>query len=297
MTDQPRTAPSPGRLSRRRLVATGGAGAAALWLGPGLQLLDGIAQAAPLQPQLRRSSWLQITDAAFSATADGRTSALRLIEVGDLPVAALLPDLRDHEGAFALRFTGPAGLPQGQVQLRHRELGTFELFLGPVDRDAGTQTYEAIVDRTVRVAGVNEEGVPGPVTVPEARGEQPAPVAAPAASASPGVAPSAKAKAQAGQQAAKPSLRRVALRRGSTHRTIVAELALADASAAASVHALLFAHGKLVARTAVDVGAPQRIRMRFLGRRGLAHGRYELHLTVVARNGRVTRIRRKVRFS
>lgn len=37
--------------------------------------------------------------------------------------------------------------------------------------------------------------------------------------------------------------------------------------------------------------------MRFLGRRGLAHGRYELHLTVVARNGRVTRIRRKVRFS
>lgn len=291
MTDQPRNDLVTGRLSRRHLLATSGVGVAALWLGPGLQLLDGIAEAAPLQPQLRRSTWLQVTDAAFSATADGRTSALRLTEVGDLPIAAVLPDLRDHDGAFALRFSGPTGLAAGQVQLRHASLGTFDLYLGPVDRDAGTQVYEAIVDRTIRVAGVNEEGVPTPVTVPEARGAQPqaTPVGAP------GAAPAARAGTS--KKASAPRVRRLELRRGSTRRTIVAELALADAGEAAAVHALLFAHGKLVARTTVDVRAPQRIRMRFLGRRGLARGRYELHLTVVARNGRITRIRRKVRFS
>lgn len=295
MTDQPRNDLVTGRLSRRRLLATGGVGAAALWLGPGLQLLDGIAEAAPLQPQLRRSTWLQVTDPAFSATADGRAAALRLTEVGDLPIASVLPDLRDHDGAFALRFSGPTGLAAGQVELRHASLGRFDLYLGPVDRDAGTQVYEAIVDRTIRVAGVNEEGVPAPVAVPEARGAQPQATAV--AGPGPGSGPAPSAKVGPSGKAASPRVRRLELRRGSTRRTIVAELALAEAAEAASVHALLFAHGKLVARTTVDVRAPQRIRMRFLGRRGLARGRYELHLTVVARNGRITRLRRKVRFS
>ncbi len=38
------------RLSRRQLLAAGGVGAAALWLGPGWKVAGGIAEAATLQP-------------------------------------------------------------------------------------------------------------------------------------------------------------------------------------------------------------------------------------------------------
>lgn len=290
MTDQPLPDPAV-RISRRHLLAAGGAGVAALWFGPGWSVDDGVAEAATLRSELRRSAWLQVTDPVVHATVDGRTAALRLTQVADLPIADQLAALRDHDGAFALRFVGPAGLPQGAWSLQQADLGTFELFVVPIERRGSTQTYEAIVDRTVRIAGVNEDPVPAPrqITVPEARAEQPAPAVG---ATGPGAPRSSRTV-----RASKPRLRRVALRRGASGRVILAELALADATTVGSVHGLLFARGKVVARTSVAVRRPGRVPLRFAGRRTLPRGRYELHLTLVARNGRVTRIRKKVRFS
>ena len=47
---------------------------------------------------------------------------------------------------FSLHFRGPATpeLPQRIYRLQHSELGTLEIFLVPIKRDAGGMTYEAV---------------------------------------------------------------------------------------------------------------------------------------------------------
>ena len=47
---------------------------------------------------------------------------------------------------FSLHFRGPSTpeLPQRIYRLQHSELGTLEIFLVPIKRDAGGMTYEAV---------------------------------------------------------------------------------------------------------------------------------------------------------
>lgn len=277
-------------MPRRRLLQSGAAGAVGLWIGARVAgRATGVAEAAPLAPQLRRSTWLDVTDPAFQVDVGAGRTPWRLVDVADLPIAEQIPALRDHDAAFALRFSGPAGLAQGTRTLHHPALGTFELFAVPVEAAAGPSAlYEGIVDRTVRIAGVNEEGVPT-VVVSEPRAAQPAP--APGASVPPSSA------RPAGAKALRPRLRGAQLVRGTSKRILLADLRFADAAAVGSVRGQLLSRGKVVARTSVTVRRPTRLRLRFAGARPLAHGRYELRLTLVGRDGRVTHVRKTIRFS
>jgi hypothetical protein len=278
------------RLSRRRLLAAGGAGVAALWLAP----VGGVAEAATLRPELKRATWLGLADPAVDVA--GRSASLRLVEVADLPVATALPALQGHDGAFALRFTGPADLPQGTHALRHPELGAFELFLVPGGALDGGRRYEAIVDRTVRVAGVNEEGAPVGISVPDARGDAPR-----------GDAPASPVVTAAGTPVARtveprdprrrPRVRRVAVRRAASHRSATLDLSLADQGTTRTVNALLLARGRVVGRGAVAVRPGRPLRVRVAARGRLTAGRHELVLSLVDDQGRITRVRRRVRLA
>jgi hypothetical protein len=63
-------------------------------------------------------------------------------------VAVLGNGLRGHASReqFAIHFLGPATpvLPQRIYPLQHQQLGTLELFLVPIKRDASGTTYEAV---------------------------------------------------------------------------------------------------------------------------------------------------------
>jgi hypothetical protein len=279
------------RLSRRHLLAAGGAGVAALWLAP----IDGIAEAATLRPELKRATWLGLADPDVTVRAAGPSTALRLVEVADLPVATALPALQGHDGAFALRFTGPVGLPQGTHALRHAELGAFELFLVPVGGEGADRRYEAIVDRTVRVAGVNEEGTPVRVAVPDARGGAPRADAPPTPAITAAGAPVTRAAPPRPRR--RPRVRRLAARRAASHRSATLDMAVTDLGTTRTLNALLLARGRVVGRGAVAVRPGRPLRVPVAATRGrLSAGRHELVLTLVDAQGRITRIRRRVRL-
>jgi len=280
------------RLRRRRLLQLGAAGAAATWLGP----LDGLgatgtAEAAVLRPELRRSSWLELTDPALQVRIDEqRMVGLRLVEIADLPIAEQIPELREHDAAFAARFTGAPGLAQGTRTLQQSELGAIELFLVPVGA-AGDGLYEAVVDRTIRIAGINEEAVPE-VVVPDARAVQPPQDPGPGGIPSPAQAKARKPKVLV------PRVRRIAVSRAAHaagRRTLVAELALADGAGLKTVRGQLLSRGRVVAR-ATGTRRGQAARLRLTGRRPLPRGSYVLAITLISRTGHVTRLRKKVRL-
>ena len=277
------------QLDRRGLLQAGAAGAAAAAVAGGLQLTEGTALAAPLPDHLRRATWTGLADGAFELLAGDRALPLRLIAVADLPVAQSIAALRGHDGAFLLTFEGPAGIDGGAHRLRHAGLGEFELFVAPVAAEAATRRYEAVVDRTIRIAGVNEE----PVAVDPARVVQP-PGGPSAGAGAPGrLAPPPAASRR------RPRVTRAAVRRGAARRVAVAELALADAGTIVVASAVLRRDGRLVARaTARPRSGPggRRLRLRFAAGRGrtLARGRHELAVALIARDGSRTTIRRAV---
>ncbi|WP_210492447.1 hypothetical protein [Patulibacter sp. SYSU D01012] len=274
--------PAPG-LTRRRLLAAGGAGVAVL-------LAPGAAQAAPLSAELRRTTWAGLADGRVTATVAGRSVGLELVEVADLPIAAAVPALRGHDGAFALRFAGPPGLPSGTHGLHHPELGAFALFVSPVGAAGAAPRYEAVVDRTVRIAGVNEEGVPAAV-VPPARAAAPAATApAPLVTASGAAVPVAAPRRR-------PRLRTVAVRRGGGRRGADVDLVLTGTTPGTVVRAVLLRRGHAVARAAAPVRHGDAVRLRLRAGRALGRGRYELALVVVDREGRITRFRRQERLA
>ncbi len=114
---------------------------------------------------------MTLSERRFQVNVDGTTQLLELVAAEDLPVAATVPSLRGLDDAFALEFTGDADgtFAQGPRQLVHPELGTFTLFLAPVEQPTGAQTYEALIDRTVRIPAVDAEGVPARVPLARRR--------------------------------------------------------------------------------------------------------------------------------
>lgn len=287
------------RLSRRRLLQARAAGVAAASFATGWRTAGGAAHAAGPSDPLRRSAWLTAADGEVALVADPGRS-LRLAAVADLPVAARIPALRGHDDAFILRFAGPAGLEPAIHRLRHPQLGDIALFLAPADGDA-TGLYEAVIDRTVRIPGLDgrerASAAPADATTP--------PAAAPAAAAPPtgatAASPTATGPADAGRPRRRPArraprLRRVELRRGPAGRVALADLALADADRVVAVHGALLRDGRVVGRASARLrSSGRRARLRLAGRRRLARGRHVLALTLVDRDGRVTRIRRAVR--
>jgi hypothetical protein len=154
-------------LTRRRLMQAGAGTAAALYLG-GFERLSGVAGASWAPASLRRSSYAGLAERSFQVWVDGVPQVLELAGADDLPVAATVPSLRGLDDAFALHFTGVAGAAFSGAtrELVHPELGRFSLFLAPVEQPGEVQRYEAIIDRTVPIPGLGEDGAPRPVAAP-----------------------------------------------------------------------------------------------------------------------------------
>jgi hypothetical protein len=90
---------------------------------------------------LRRSSWLPLVGTTLAV--DG--VKLRVANVADLP------QLAGRDDAFRLELRGTtSALPSCIGRFRHRTLGSFEMFVSPIDAVAGgVQRYEVVVDRSV----------------------------------------------------------------------------------------------------------------------------------------------------
>jgi hypothetical protein len=136
-------------LTRRRLVLSGGAAVAGLYVMGGLPAVASAVTTAPAY--LRRSSYTSYKGVSFSAIGPtGATVALRLLEVSDLVRAKQTRSLVGSDAAFALSFSGPAAKPLGSGirQLRHPTLGWVSLFITPAGRATATeQRYDVVVDR------------------------------------------------------------------------------------------------------------------------------------------------------
>lgn len=261
----------PTPLTRRRLLRDGATGTAALLLATRWEVLDSAAIGAPISPVVRRSTWAALVGQAVTV---GGTE-LRVIDVLDLPVAAQIAELRGHDGAFVVRFSGAPGLTAATHAVSGPNDLAADLFLAPTDAASQPQIYEAVVDRTIRIAGINDEGAPVPVPAPPARTG-----AAAAASARPLVVRT-------------PRLRAAKVRRRSARRAVV-ELSLSNTRDVATVRASLLQGRRAVARASTQRSTPHDVRLSLVGREALKPGRYRLVVRLVAKNGAVTTVRRSV---
>jgi hypothetical protein len=281
MPDSPPANPTSSELTRRRLlVKAGAAGAGTLALGAlGKVGLDGTARAAGIgNDALRRSSYLDLSTTAFTATVDGGSHKLELIGVEDLPVAASVPTLRDSDDAFSLRFRGDGrdSFPQGTWAVSHPQLGSFQLFMVPIEQRTGTQDYEAVIDRTVSAPSRDDGGVPRPVD--------------------PGDRASTSSAGGVGDRRIVPRLRRATLRRSRSGRRLWAEVALGNASSVKSVNATLLRRGKVVGSASASPRGGRAL-LRFGTRPPKRGASYVLALTAIDGNGQVTRLRKPVRIA
>lgn len=263
----------PTPLTRRRLLRDGAAGTAGLYLATRLEVFDTAALGAPMSPAVRRSTWLALVGATITAGEH----PLKVVGVVDLPVADRIPELVGHDGAFVVRFTGDPGIAAATTHVTGPGDLSADLFVAPVEGATSHQIYEAVVDRTIRIAGINDEGTPQPVPVPAER-------------AGAGAAVSAR-----GLTVRTPRLRAAKVRRRSARRATV-ELALADTRDVVSVRASLLQGGKAVARASTQQRTPHDVRLSLVGRDPLRPGRYRLVVRMTARTGAVTTVRRSVRL-
>lgn len=253
-------------------------------VGAQWELLGGTAEAAPLSAALRRSTWNGLHDPRLTARSQDLVASFELVQVADLPVAESLHGLRGHDGAFTLQFSGPPGFGRETTTLASPELGTVELFLAPVGLPSGgVQPYEAVIDRTVRIAGINEDGAPLPVQASAARSEQPT-----SAGAVPAPTPS---------RVKIPALRRSALARSTSKRRATLELSLTEARDVVGVRAVLMHGGTVVARSFSARRAPRHLRLRLSSAAPLSRSRYQLVVRMTTRDGTVTSVRRSVTLS
>ena len=133
-------------LTRREVLVVGGGAAATVLLG-GPTASAAMAAGSPL----RRSTWLGLSDRRLGVGRIGVPwRQFTLQEVADLPRAATLARYQGSADAFSLLFDGPPGGVQGTYVMDHPDIGRFRMFLTPVGRASGVQTYEAIVDRLYR---------------------------------------------------------------------------------------------------------------------------------------------------
>jgi hypothetical protein len=259
------TMSTPITLTRRSLLRTGAIATATLvGLRPWAP-----ASAAAAPSHLVRSSYAGLEGQRFAAGPVG----LRLLSVADVAGAALDRSLRGSEDAFVLTFSGPldAPLAAGTHDLSNDRLGTFELFLSPVEQPRGDRRYEAVVDRSVG----SPKSPPTGSRAPEPAAESETPTA---------TAPGAS-------RASARLFRRVALRR--TARGARAEVVLRRAAGAARVEGRLMRRGKTIAVAARSV-RDHRAVLRFRGAPELPAGNYTLLLTVVDAAGASATRRRRV---
>jgi len=257
----------PHGFTRRTLLRTSGAAA--------LLSLIGVEAARPARARaastsdapsyLRRAGYSGLQGQSFDAGA----ATLQLLEVSDLERAKRERALAGADDAFALAFSGPVShtLTQGVHTLRHPRLGSFDLFLAPVDQPDGDQRYEAVIDRTVKLGGSSS-------------------------------APSAPAAAATPKPPAAKAFRRRLLRvRGHRlRRGAVCELTFAKDAKIATVEVWLMRRGHPYASVTRRVHGRRSLRLRLPSRHRLRAGRYVLVTAERARSGDVAYERRAFRL-
>jgi hypothetical protein len=129
-------------LTRRGLLASGGAAGAAAFVSLNPGVAKAIVAVGDDPAYLRRSGYTRLVGQDFAAGSWGRTVTLTLAEVGDAGTTG------GRDDAFSLVFAGPPGIDSGIQPLSHPSLGRFELMISPVDPSGRSQDYQAIVDRS-----------------------------------------------------------------------------------------------------------------------------------------------------
>jgi hypothetical protein len=267
-------------LSRRRLLQAGAAVSVTLL---GLDALGGAALASPAVPaDLRRATFAPLVGQGVGSAAGGLT----LDEVADVASAALA----GRDDVFVLRLSGSVSpaLRQGVQALSHPQLGSFSLFLVPVDETTDRQRYEVTVDRSVTLATALD-AAPDPLT------DRPgaAPPTTPAAPATaPSAAPAAAVSSSGG--AAKPVVALVVsvhlARRGGR---LGVDLRLVPSRRITAVRVTLLRNGRTLAHGSQQLDGRHAVRVALGEPRRVAAGSYELVITTTDRLGRHTSVRRR----
>ena len=139
-------------ISRRGLIAGGGAVTAIALAGPGRGLLGLIGWGDDEQAALERSSMERNLTERFELMGGEHAGAtLQLISVEQLPQTVV----SNPEGQFAARFTatGGLGLAQATYRMASRRFGEIDLFVSPIHDDgAESDLYEALFNRPAEVA-------------------------------------------------------------------------------------------------------------------------------------------------
>ena len=135
-------------LTRRSLLRTGALATVATVAG--LRPWAAAGAEAAVASHLRRASYTPLIGQRFAVGP----IRLRLLSVADVAGAAVDTSLAGSDDAFVLTFGGPLApvLESSTRTLRHTRLGSFDLFLSPVNKPRKNQRYEAVVDRSVRVS-------------------------------------------------------------------------------------------------------------------------------------------------
>ncbi len=273
------------RLTRRRLIQVGGSAAAVMYIGrlPTLALADTTAPGF-----LRRSSYAGLVGSEFEAVGSGAT--LTLTAVADLARAQSEPAFVGRDDAFALSFVGPhdVALAGGMHELAHATLGTFVVFIAPVERSTASQSYELVVDRSVLLAAAQRDA-PSPLAPSSGAPAVAAPAAgAGTASAGPSqpvpTPPDSKAKTRAGPGAHVPPVEFATMaRRGGV---LTAEVRVAATAGIVSVRATLFDGRVEYARAGRLLRGRRGLRLNLRELRPVTPGDYVLHVTTSDHRGR-----------
>jgi hypothetical protein len=203
---------------------------------------------------LLRSSYASLSTHSFTTSYLGHTNDLTLQALTDLP------GLPAREDAFALAFTANAPLEPGIHSFSHPDLGVFEFFIAPVERQGG---YEVVVNRSV--------GAPKHVPKPPRK--------------NPGPAGPPKEPPKLPAHARKPLVRRVSARRLS--RGVVAEVAFNGNPNLRSVTVWLLRGKIVVAAASVRNVHGKRKAIRLPMQRRPRGGRYGLVVATQDRQGRL----------
>lgn len=135
-------------LTRRGLIAAGSASAAAAFISGrgGIALAADGGADSEVASHLLRSSYAGLEGRPFRLAAGASATTVTLDAVSDL---AGTPAGSDD--AFALVFSGPAAeaATQGVKRVTNSQLGSFDMFLVPVDAPGAEQSWEAVVNRSV----------------------------------------------------------------------------------------------------------------------------------------------------
>ncbi|HEY4095925.1 MAG TPA: hypothetical protein VGM33_10460 [Baekduia sp.] len=145
-------------ITRRSLLRTGATATAAVIVGVRPWDPAAAGAASAVATPLRRSDYAGLVGTDFAVADAPGAAMLRLAWVSDLA----RPALRGSEDAFSLTFSGDTPLDSGIHGLTHPELGSFDLFVSPVET-AERHRYEAVIDRSV-VAPSSPPA--GPTTTP-----------------------------------------------------------------------------------------------------------------------------------